>query len=442
MTGGFQKEDWRYVSRAFQGVLLLTGVALVWLAIAGGPAVSSGASFSVLMIAAAYGVFRWVSSAGASARVRAGTMVILILFDLNGFESLLKNRPEVDRAGNNELDRLLSLRGVGEFFHWGHDPVRAEAAAGVPDLGHGFHVEIDDSQTPVSGDLRNIRYRVTPVSAGEPGAIYWDPYWKIYENPGAYPRAWMVHQVVYERSRESQLARLKSPGFDPRQTAALDGGANVQPAAADQPDWVTWHSAAGGRLEMEVDAKRAGVLVLSQRFSQGWSATVDGGSVPLMRADGELQAIALPSGNHQVVVKFRPWLFYLGAMLSLAGLLGPAFLERRFRPDLRSGVGSLDAARTAACERPPSALHQRSFNPNCTCRADVAVAVITPAVGETPVGVNTIAFGALKFARFRMLKSSARNCRLARSPKRNSLRNDKSHVASPGPASVSRPRFP
>ncbi|MGP8243099.1 MAG: YfhO family protein [Bryobacteraceae bacterium] len=78
---------------------------------------------------------------------------------------------------------------------------------------------------------------------------------------------------------------------------------------------------------MEVDAKRAGVLVLSQRFSKGWSAAVDGGTAPLMRADGELQALALPSGNHQVVVKFRPWQFYLGALFSLAGLLAPLVLK-------------------------------------------------------------------------------------------------------------------
>jgi hypothetical protein len=39
----------------------------------------------------------------------------------------------------------------------------------------------------------------------------------------------------------------------------------------------------------------------------------------------------------------------------------------------------------------------------------VDVLVITPAVGETPVGVKATAFGALKLARFRRLKSSARN---------------------------------
>lgn len=42
--------------------------------------------------------------------------------------------------------------------------------------------------------------------------------------------------------------------------------------------------------------------------------------------------------------------------------------------------------------------YQSNFKPNCTCRDEVEVLVITPAVGETPAGVNTTAFGVLKFA--------------------------------------------
>jgi hypothetical protein len=59
--------------------------------------------------------------------------------------------------------------------------------------------------------------------------------------------------------------------------------------------------------------------------------------------------------------------------------------------------------------------YQSTFTPNWTCRAVVAVLLIAPAVPETPVGVNTMRFGVLKFARFSRLKISALNCRLSRS---------------------------
>jgi hypothetical protein len=55
--------------------------------------------------------------------------------------------------------------------------------------------------------------------------------------------------------------------------------------------------------------------------------------------------------------------------------------------------------------------HQISFNPNWTWREVVEVEVITPAVGEIPevAEEKTTALGVPKFARFRMLKNSARN---------------------------------
>ena len=59
--------------------------------------------------------------------------------------------------------------------------------------------------------------------------------------------------------------------------------------------------------------------------------------------------------------------------------------------------------------------HQSSFSANCTCRAVVEVAVIAPAVPDTPEGVKVIRFGVLKLARFSRLKISARNCRVRRS---------------------------
>src|SRR5579859_7124929 len=90
------------------------------------------------------------------------------------------------------------------------------------------------------------------------------------------------------------------------------------------------------------------------------------------------------------------------------------------------GLEKRQGAALARKKRPRSlpalfAPYQSSFSPNCTWRAAVDVLVIAPAVPERPVrlvavgGVNTMRFGVLKFARFKTLKSSARNCMLSRS---------------------------
>src|SRR5215831_14235505 len=86
--------------------------------------------------------------------------------------------------------------------------------------------------------------------------------------------------------------------------------------------------------------------------------------------------------------------------------------------------------------------YQISFKPNCNWRAVVEVLVIAPAVPETPVGVKVIRLGVLKLARLRMLKNSARNCRLSRSRSCVFLMAEKSQVTSPGPTRLLREALP
>src|SRR5712691_2573220 len=64
--------------------------------------------------------------------------------------------------------------------------------------------------------------------------------------------------------------------------------------------------------------------------------------------------------------------------------------------------------------------------------------------GVVELGRSTcvIKLGVLKLARFKRLKSSARNCRFSLSRIRVSFLAEKSQVANPGPRYSSRPTFP
>jgi hypothetical protein len=69
-------------------------------------------------------------------------------------------------------------------------------------------------------------------------------------------------------------------------------------------------------------------LLLADTLSPGWTATVDGQFVPIIRDAGFLRAVALPNpGPHTVVFRYRPVMFLLGlylTMLTVGGLLGSA----------------------------------------------------------------------------------------------------------------------
>lgn len=74
-------------------------------------------------------------------------------------------------------------------------------------------------------------------------------------------------------------------------------------------------------LEMDVLAQGAGVLLVSMPFDSGWHARVDGTTVPLLRADYGLTALVVPSGQHQVDLRYAVTGRNIGKWLSLAALL-------------------------------------------------------------------------------------------------------------------------
>jgi uncharacterized membrane protein YfhO len=61
-----------------------------------------------------------------------------------------------------------------------------------------------------------------------------------------------------------------------------------------------------GLVEVEVDARRAGVLVLHDTYYPGWIAEIDGKRVPILRADVLFRGVELAPGNHKVLFRFAP----------------------------------------------------------------------------------------------------------------------------------------
>jgi len=78
------------------------------------------------------------------------------------------------------------------------------------------------------------------------------------------------------------------------------------------------------RLEFVAEADRATVLVVRDAFADGWSATVDGATAPVLRADGRHRAIPIPSGRSRVVLRYRPVGLWAAIGLSLLSLVAIA----------------------------------------------------------------------------------------------------------------------
>ena len=56
-------------------------------------------------------------------------------------------------------------------------------------------------------------------------------------------------------------------------------------------------------------------------WAPGWTATVDGRGVPLVRADGAFRAVAVPAGRHTIESRYLPASVVWGGGLAAALVL-------------------------------------------------------------------------------------------------------------------------
>jgi hypothetical protein len=102
---------------------------------------------------------------------------------------------------------------------------------------------------------------------------------------------------------------------------------DVQPIFNSQCDrnaqgFVELNSEAPNEMQFTVKAEDAGYVVLSNVWFPGWKAELDGQPTDVIRANYLFTAIAVPAGNHELRLVYRPTSFYAGAMVSLISILG------------------------------------------------------------------------------------------------------------------------
>jgi hypothetical protein len=159
----------------------------------------------------------------------------------------------------------------------------------------------------------------------------------LVENRAALPRAWVAYDWTPASTPEQSLALLKAQRRQDDMRRPVIEHANPpagRGAAAPDPAPARFTEDSDERVELSLDAKRAGYVVLSDTYYPGWQATVDGRPAEIQPADVAFRAVAVPAGRHTVAFEYRPRSVQVGAGLSLAALAAIAaglLLTRRRR---------------------------------------------------------------------------------------------------------------
>jgi hypothetical protein len=135
------------------------------------------------------------------------------------------------------------------------------------------------------------------------------------------PLAWGVANVDVVEDRAAAIAKITSEGFDPRAAVLLtrEQYSDLRPGLPPREGYrATVVDQTPDRLRVETEFFGPGWLVISRRWDKGWIAEVDGKEAEVLRADGVLQAVEVPEGQHVVELRFRPKDYVWGQRISIA----------------------------------------------------------------------------------------------------------------------------
>lgn len=154
-----------------------------------------------------------------------------------------------------------------------------------------------DSVMPVLNML-NTKYLIVPLQGGKTMPV---------TNPGAMGNAWFVSEVRYVDNANKELDGIGTVNL--RNTAVADKKFETvlgKSTAQDSTSSVVMTKYLPNELHYDVQSSQGGVIVFSEVYYPGWTATVDGQPVEVGRVNYVLRAISVKGGKHKVVLEFKP----------------------------------------------------------------------------------------------------------------------------------------
>ncbi len=123
------------------------------------------------------------------------------------------------------------------------------------------------------------------------------------ENTQAFGNAWFAIDIIWANNANEELDALGKTAL--RKTAVINkADFSFLKAGGDGEVKLTSYGATEARYE--VNSAKGGLVVFSEVYYPGWTATVDGTEVQIGRANYILRAINVPAGKHEVVFTFDP----------------------------------------------------------------------------------------------------------------------------------------
>jgi len=222
-----------------------------------------------------------------------------------GLEHTQGYNPTHLRYYNEYVDMM---NGSIQDYHWLDAFPKALSGSQLFDMLNVRFVVVDLAIPPAREDVQAI--------AAERVEVFRNARVVVYENPSAFPRAWIVHDVRPNNDGDG-LALLANRSVDGHLTAFVDGRIPpFAPSGRVSDESVTVTHAGADRVAVQATANAAGLVVFSETYEEGWRAYVDGNSVDILRTNHALRGVPVPAGTHTIEMRYEPTSLVIGLWTS------------------------------------------------------------------------------------------------------------------------------
>lgn len=180
-------------------------------------------------------------------------------------------------------------------------------------------------------NMLNTKYFIFP--AGQQGQTV------PIENPYTFGNAWFIDKIQYVNYANEEIDAIGQ--VDLQQTAIVDSKfkealKGVNEGYKDSLSTIRLTSYEPNQLVYETSSPQDGIVVFSEIYYPGWTATIDGKPADIARADYILRAMNVPAGKHTIEMRFDPQSLHItegiayGAMaLLLVGVIILIWIYRK-----------------------------------------------------------------------------------------------------------------
>lgn len=241
-------------------------------------------------------------AASISSRAIATVLALLLFAELSANAGIV-SAPAWDPGRNQWLLALRDGEDIARFLKSQPGPFRVEVPGSiVPNWGswHGvemwrgylpaisqnlFAIPWDDAQVRA---MWGLRYTIAgePVRADQREVFRGANGLRVFENPGAYARAWFEADGNCAAHPDLRIIE-RTPAF----------------------------------LRLSVNSACDGVVVVSETYDRDWRARVDGAPAMVAERHGAMRSVVVRAGERSVEFTYEPWSVRLGAALSVFGCL-------------------------------------------------------------------------------------------------------------------------